>query len=169
VPQYRRFSREEITTLADPVRCANDEDNDDDQDWEEEQDEGEEKGDEEQNEKDEEEEPICTLPTFDAELSGRDCSRWAADLCPDSDRPPPWQTEIPRNVQATGTSSPSLAPADPISNSGGASLFAVFPCSRLPGQGRHTQLDGFRGRGRARAPGPLVPAVGPAAARADAA
>src|ERR1035438_6202184 len=39
VHQHRRFSREEITTLvvADPVCCANDEDNDEDEDWEEEE------------------------------------------------------------------------------------------------------------------------------------
>ena len=59
--QHRRFSREEITTLvvADPVCCANDEDNDEDEDWEEE---------EEWEEEEfgvnpmEEEEPVCTAP-----------------------------------------------------------------------------------------------------------
>jgi hypothetical protein len=61
VPQYRRFSREEITTLADPVRCANDENNDEDH-WEEEEEGEKEKGEEEQDEVDEEEEPICSLP-----------------------------------------------------------------------------------------------------------
>lgn len=67
MPQYRRFSREEITTLADPVRCANDENNDDDQDWEEEEEGEKKKGEEEQDEVDEEEEPICSLPTIAAD------------------------------------------------------------------------------------------------------
>jgi hypothetical protein len=57
VHQHRRFSREEITTLvvADPVCCANDEDNDEDEDedWEEEEEWGEEEW--------EEEEPVCTV------------------------------------------------------------------------------------------------------------
>ncbi len=66
MPQYRRFSREEITTLTDPVRCANDENNDDDH-WEEEEEGEKKKGEEEQDEVDEEEEPICSLPTVAAD------------------------------------------------------------------------------------------------------
>jgi len=58
VREDRKFSREEITTLAaNPVRCANDRDNDEDEDWEEEEEEEEKKGEEDEEE---EEEPVWT-------------------------------------------------------------------------------------------------------------